>query len=86
MTDQQMIEYFASKQDLYAFKDEMMNFKDNMEAFKDEVITVLDQQTAILRRLDEERVFTHERINRLEEKVETHDKDISELKIRIASA
>ncbi|MCX6779469.1 MAG: hypothetical protein NTU97_04585 [Candidatus Magasanikbacteria bacterium] len=80
-----MIQYFASKQDLREFKQEMSEFKDEMHEFKNEVLTVLDQQTVILRRLDEERVFGSERVNKLEKRVDNNEQDITELKIKVAS-
>ncbi|MBI5222376.1 MAG: hypothetical protein HY980_02665 [Candidatus Magasanikbacteria bacterium] len=52
MDEKQMLQYFSSKQDLADLKDDL---KDEMRKHKDEILTLLDQQTVILNRLDQER-------------------------------
>jgi chromosome segregation ATPase len=42
--------------------------KTEFESKMDQIIAVLDTHTQILKRLDQERLFTHERISRLEQK------------------
>lgn len=44
--------------------------KTELNEFKDEVLTTLDQQGVILQRLDQEHLFTLERIKRIERDVE----------------
>lgn len=57
--------------------DEMaVDFKD----FKNQVFTAQDEMLTILRRLDEERVFTAAWLNRIEKEVEEHKKEISKIK------
>jgi len=85
MDEQQMIQYFSSKQDLREFKDDMHEFREEMSEFKNHISDVLDQQTVILRRLDEERIFGTERVNRLEKRVDTTEKDIAKLKVNTVS-
>lgn len=71
-----MIKFFTSKEDLRQLEDRMDTKLIN---FKDEILTVLDKQTIILQRLDQERVFTNERIHTLE-------RDVQQIKIRLAIA
>lgn len=47
---------------------------------KKDLLTALDQQTVILQRLDQERVFTNEWIKRLEAEVKQHEKEITRMK------
>jgi ribosomal protein L17 len=49
-------------------------------SFKDEVITRQDEMITILKRLDQERIFTHEWVKRLEDDVKKNTKDILKLK------
>ena len=49
---------------------EEMVTKEELRIFKDEVNTQFDQQSVILKRLDEERLFTVEWIRRIESDVE----------------
>lgn len=76
MSEEQMIKFFTSKEDLRQLEDRMDTKLIN---FKDEILTVLDKQTIILQRLDQERVFTNERIHTLE-------RDVQQIKIRLAIA
>lgn len=46
----------------------------------DSLMNVLDQQTVILNRLDQEREFTLERVKRVEAEVEDSAKDIQKIK------
>src|SRR3989338_7026123 len=57
--------------------DMMGNFvtKDEFHKFRDDVLDGQDKMIAILKRLDEERVFTHKWVKEVEEKVETALKD-----------
>lgn len=43
------------------------------------IMSVLDTQTVILKRLDEERVFSNSRIRRLEDRVDDHDMQLEKL-------
>jgi len=45
-----------------------------------EVIDTLDKIMTILKRLDQERIFTKEWIKRIDKKVEKHDQDIAQIK------
>ncbi|MEK7189833.1 MAG: hypothetical protein AAB666_02525 [Patescibacteria group bacterium] len=81
MEEKQMLEYFASKQDLLDLKVEL---EDKMTKHRDEILTVLDQQTAILRRMDDERVFTFAHIQKLEKRLEEDEADIRTIKMRLA--
>ena len=42
---------------------------DEFQQFRNVMLTNFDEQTVILKRLDEERVFAHERTNRIEDDV-----------------
>lgn len=83
MDEAQMIQFFASKQDL---ADLEYKLKDEMVKHKDEIMTAMDEQTALLRRADQERVFTTEHIHRIEKRVESAEKDIKTVKARLAVA
>lgn len=83
MTEQQMLEFFASKQDLLDLEKRMDG---KMAKHRDAILTVLDQQTAILRRMDEERVFTFAHIQKLEKRLEEDEADIRTIKVRLAIA
>ncbi|MEK9182957.1 MAG: hypothetical protein AAB849_00400 [Patescibacteria group bacterium] len=81
MEEKQMIEFFASKQYLLDLKVEL---EDKMAKHRDDILTVLDKQTIILRRLDEERVFGSARVDKLEKRVEKTEKDVKEVKLKLA--
>lgn len=83
MEEKQMLKFFASKQDLLDLKVEL---EDKMTKHRDDILTVLDKQTAILRRLDEERVFGSARVDKLEKRVDTTEKDIKDAKLKLAIA
>lgn len=76
MNEGQMIQFFASKDDLRQLENRIDT---KLIHFKDEILTVLDKQTVILQRLDQERVFTNERIHTLE-------RDVQQIKVRLAIA
>jgi len=78
-----MLEFFASKQDL---KDLKIDLEDKMTKHRDDILTVLDKQTAILRRLDEERIFGSVRVDKLEKRTDKVEKDVKEIKIKLAIA
>lgn len=80
MSEEQMIKFFASKEDLRQLEVRMDTKIDTkLTNLKDDILTVLDKQTVILQRLDQERVFTNERIHTLE-------RDVQQIKIRLAIA
>lgn len=54
--------------------------KDEFNVFKNQVFTAQDEMLTILRRLDEERVFTTAWLNRIEKEVEEHKKEIGKIK------
>ncbi len=54
--------------------------KEEFVEFKDENLTRLDEMMTILRRLDEERLFTFEMVKRIEGEVERQRKEINEIK------
>ena len=83
MEEKQMLEFFASKQDL---KDLKIDLEDKMTKHRDDILTVLDKQTAILRRLDEERIFGSVRVDKLEKRTDKVEKDVKEIKIKLAIA
>ena len=83
MEEKQMLEFFASKQDLLDLKGDL---KQEMSKNNSEMLTHFDEQMVILQRLDQERVFTTEHIHRIDERVELAEKDIKTLKVRLAIA
>lgn len=44
-------------------------FEEKFDRFRDDILTVLDGHTQILKRLDQERLFTLERIKRIEQEI-----------------
>lgn len=54
--------------------------RDEFNEFRDENLTRLDEMTTILRRLDEERLFTFEMVKRIETEVEKQRKEINQIK------
>jgi len=67
------------KADMELFRMEMREqfvTKEEFNEFKNEVYTRFDQVLAILTRLDQERIFTHQAIRRLEESVEENRRRI----------
>jgi len=77
-----MLQYFASKGDL---KDLEERLEEKMAQHKDSILTVLDQQTVILNRLDQERVFGTHRVDRLEERVGKTEEEIKDIKVNMAT-
>ena len=57
------------KYDLSELKMEFKSFKQEMTEFKNETITRFDKVFGFLEKLDQERIFTHEAILRIEEKL-----------------
>jgi len=52
--------------------------EDSIHEFRREYLTGYEEMITILKRLDEERVFTVERVNRLETRVDQHDEEITQ--------
>lgn len=62
------------KYDLSELKIDFKSFKQEMIEFKNETITRFDKVFGFLEKLDQERIFTHEAILRIEEKLEKPSK------------
>lgn len=60
--------------------DEFTKIREEMREYNDRAMTRFDEMMVILQRLDQERVFTLERVKRLESDVEKHTKDLKEIK------
>jgi len=73
--DRKILKLIATKEDLRG----LVSRKEFSE-FRDENLTSLDKMTTILRRLDEERLFTFEMVKRTENEVEKHRREIKEIK------
>ncbi len=73
--DRDILKLIATKEDL---KD--LVTKREFSEFRDENLTSLDKMMTILRRLDEERLFTFEMVKRIENEVEKQRKEIKEIK------
>ncbi|HLD60917.1 MAG TPA: hypothetical protein VJA27_02175 [Patescibacteria group bacterium] len=72
-------------QEVMEHKVKMENFvtKDEFHRFREEMLSGQDAMITILKRLDEERVFTQKWVKEVEEKVETALKDIQHMKIQL---
>ncbi|MEK7189663.1 MAG: hypothetical protein AAB666_01645 [Patescibacteria group bacterium] len=86
MDTTQEIQLFNIDHELKEFHREFKDFRVAMLDFKDKTIVISDQQTAILRRLDEERVFGSKHVDNLEKRVEKVEGEVGQLKLRIAPA
>ncbi len=83
MEEKQMIQFFASKQDLLDLEERIDR---NMDKKIDKVLIVMDEQTGILRKLEQEMTFGSHRVNKLEDRVTETEVDIADLKIKVAIA
>lgn len=63
--DEKLLRQLATKQDL-----DTLVTKDELSDFKNETFNRLDDVTVILKRLDQERIFSNERVNRIEGEVQ----------------
>lgn len=54
--------------------------KGEFNQFKERVLSTQDEMLSILRRLDEERIFTTAWVKRIEKEVEEHTKEIARIK------
>lgn len=54
--------------------------KNEFHEFKDQILTGLDQAMTILKRLDQERIFTIEWVKRIEKEVKEHSSEIKHIK------
>ncbi|MFH1192881.1 MAG: hypothetical protein V1656_01010 [Candidatus Jorgensenbacteria bacterium] len=54
--------------------------KDEFQNFKHQVLTAQDEMVTILRRLDQERIFTTAWVGRIEKEVEEHTREIKSIK------
>lgn len=52
----------------------------DLKDFKNQVFAAQDEMLTILRRVDEERIFTAAWLNRIEQEVEGHKKEIGRIK------
>jgi len=58
-------------------------FETDFHGFRDQVLTGQDEMLTVLKRLDEERVFTARWVERIEKNVEQHDKDLATIKAKL---
>lgn len=73
--DEEILSQLATKEDLKKFVT-----KDEFKSFKNENLNRLDEILTILKRLDQERIFTTEWVKRIESEVETHRQEIAKIK------
>lgn len=65
--------------------DKMATSKE-LHTFKDAIARSLDEMTIILKRLDEERIFTAKWIERVEKDVESNSREIKRMKLQLKIA
>lgn len=65
---------------------EVKDFRGEFDEFRNEVLTGQDQMIKILMRLDQERIFTHEWVKRIETEVAHHTEDINRIKLQLQIA
>lgn len=73
--DKEMLKLIVTKDDIKG-----LMTKNEFTEFKDESLIRLDKMMTILRRLDEERLFTFETVKRIEEEVEKQRQQIKGIK------
>ena len=76
--DKRILSQLATRHDLERFAT-----KEELDGYKNENLSRLDEVLVILKRLDQERVFTTEWVKRIESEVETHRGEISKIKSSI---
>lgn len=59
---------------------DQMVTKEEFKNFRNEVLVAQDEMITILRRLDQERIFTTEWVRRIEGEVEKHRQEIGKIK------
>lgn len=57
--------------------------KEEFKALREEMLSGHDAEMAILKRLDEERIFTHKWVKDIEDKVEENTVEIKNIKLRL---
>ncbi len=67
---------------MLSHEEKLKNIEENIFSKKDgdKILTLLDEQSSILKRLDQERVFSSKSIERNTQRLDAHQKDISEIK------
>ncbi len=81
MNEQKIVEKLLEHDDELRWIRENMATKDDIHG----MMSVLDAQTVILKRLDEERIFSNSRTRRLEDRVDDHDMQLKKLSNEHAS-
>lgn len=61
---------------LFEHDERFERLENKIDDVRREVLQGMDEMTVILKRLDGERVFTYEMVKRIEERVDTHDREI----------
>lgn len=64
-----MQQTFVTRQEFQNFREEMLGFKQEMLEFKEQTITRFDKVFGFLEKLDQERIFLHQAILRIEEQL-----------------
>ena len=67
-------------------KFENLATKDELDKFREEVLSGQDAMMTILKRLDEERIFTQKWVREIEEEVRRQDEEIKKIKLQLKIA
>ena len=67
-------------QKLFEHDDQFAQVREEVGDLRREVLHNLDGMMVILKRLDEERIFTYEMVKRIEGRVDAHDQEIQKTK------
>ena len=59
---------------------------DDLDKKVEGIMDGMDKQMVILKRLDQERIFTQEWIRRIEDEVKTHSQELSRIKLQLKIA
>lgn len=77
MIDKEDLKYLATKQDL---EDLRMDLREEFNGKHNEILDRLDEIVTVVKRIDQERVFTFKYVKRLETDVDKNSREIERMK------
>lgn len=86
MNEDKVINKLVEHGDRLARIEDMMATKGELSKFREEMLSGQDAIMTVLKRLDEERVFTHKWVKEIEEEVEMHREEIKKIKLQLKIA
>lgn len=81
MIDKEGLKYLATKQDLEDLREDLRReFSDKMDSTHNETLNILDEIVTVVKRMDQERIFTFDYVKRLETDVDKNSREIERMK------